>query len=163
MHHKMLYHQLEKLIQPYKANEHKKTFAIEALHQIAEIIHKRSLVFIFSDMMDSRANADELFSALQHLKHNKHEVILFHVTDKQKELDFDFENRPYRFIDMETEEEVKLHPNEIKETYLKSMQDFKQELLLKCGQYKIDFVEADINLGFDQVLMPYLIKRTKML
>jgi hypothetical protein len=113
--------------------------------------------------MDSRANSDELFSALQHLKHNKHEVILFHVTDKQKELEFDFDNRPYRFIDMETEEEIKLHPNEIKDTYIKSMTEFKQELLLKCGQFKIDLVEADINLGFEQVLMPYLIKRTKML
>ena len=163
LHHKMLYHQLEKLIQPYNSKEHKKTFAIDALHQVAEIIHKRSLVFIFSDMMDSKANGNELFSALQHLKHNKHEVILFHVVDKQKELEFDFENRPYRFIDMETEEEVKLHPNEIKEIYLKSMQDYKRELVLKCGQYKIDYVEADINLGFNQVLMPYLVKRTKML
>ena len=132
------------------------------MHQIAEAIHKRSLVIIFSDMMDSQADSEELFSALQHLKHNKHEVVLFHVTDKQKELDFEFENRPYRFIDMETGEEVKLHPNEIKDTYLKEMSEYKHELMLKCGQYKIDFVEADINLGFDQVLMPYLVKRTKM-
>nr|MBA3707086.1 DUF58 domain-containing protein [Bacteroidota bacterium] len=136
---------------------------IEALHEIAEAIHKRSLVIIFSDMMDSRANSEELFSALQHLKHNKHEVILFHVVDKQKELDFDFDNRPYRFIDMETGEEVKLHPNEIKDTYQTSMAEFKKELMLKCGQYKIDFVEADINEGFDQVLMPYLVKRTRMM
>ncbi|MCW3085485.1 MAG: hypothetical protein JWP12_2851 [Bacteroidetes bacterium] len=162
LHHKMLYHELEKMIQPRKLDEHKKTSAIQALHQIAEAIHKRSLVIIFSDMMDSQANSEELFSALQHLKHNKHEVILFHVTDQEKELDFNFENRPYRFIDMESGEEVKLHPNEIKETYLKEMSAYKKELMLKCGQYKIDFVEADINLGFDQVLMPYLVKRTKM-
>ncbi len=163
LHHKMLYHELEKLIQPHNLKEHKKTSAIEALHQIAEAVHKRSLVIIFSDMMDSKANSEELFSALQHLKHNKHEVILFHVVDQQKELDFDFENRPYRFIDMETGEEVKLHPSEIKDTYQTSMTEYKKELMLKCGQYKIDFVEADINKGFDQVLMPYLLKRTKML
>jgi uncharacterized protein (DUF58 family) len=163
LHHKMLYAELEKLIQQPDVKAQKKTAAIEALHQIAETIHKRSLVIIFSDMMDSKANSEELFSALQHLKHKKHEVILFHVTDKQKELDFDFDNRPYRFIDMETGEEVKLHPNEIKDTYKTSMADFKKELMLKCGQYKIDFVEADINLGFDQVLMPYLLKRTRMM
>lgn len=163
LHHKMLYHELEKLVQPHDVKVHKKTAAIEALHQFAEAIHKRSLVIIFSDMMDSKANSEELFSALQHLKHKKHEVILFHVTDKEKELDFDFENRPYRFIDMETGEEVKLHPNEIKDTYQTSMADYKKELMLKCGQYKIDFVEADINLGFDQVLMPYLLKRTRMM
>ena len=163
LHHKILYHELEKRIQPHDVNKHKKTSAITALHQIAESIHKRSLVMIFSDMMDSKANADELFSALQHLKHNKHEVILFHVVDKKKEMEFDFENRPYRFVDMETGEEIKLHPNEIKESYLSQMAEYKKELMLKCGQYKIDFVEADINEGFDQVLMPYLMKRTRMI
>ncbi|HEY0030718.1 MAG TPA: DUF58 domain-containing protein [Bacteroidia bacterium] len=163
LHHKMLYHELEKRIQPHDVKVYKQTSAISALHEIAEAIHKRSLVMIFSDMMDSKANSEELFSALQHIKHNKHEVILFHVTDKQKELDFDFENRPYRFIDMETGEEIKLHPNEIKDTYLTQMSAYKKELMLKCGQYKIDYVEADINEGFDQVLMPYLVKRTKMM
>ncbi len=163
LHHKMLYHELEKRIQPYDVSVHKKTSAITALHQIAESIHKRSLVLIFSDMMDSKANADELFSALQHLKHNKHEVILFHVVDKKKEMEFNFENRPYRFVDMETGEEIKLHPNEIKESYLSQMAEYKKELMLKCGQYKIDFVEANINEGFEQVLMPYLTKRTRMI
>lgn len=163
LHHKMLFAELEKLLEPYDKESHRATSAIQAIHQIAEIIHKRSLVIIFSDMMDSQAGSEELFSALQHLKHNKHEVILFHVNDKSKELDFDFDNRPYRFVDMETGEELKLHPNEIKETYLSQITHFKNELKLKCGQYKIDFVEADINLGFDQVLMPYLIKRTKMM
>ena len=97
------------------------------------------------------------------LNTKKHEVILFHVVDKQKEMEFDFDNRPYRFIDMETGEEIKLHPNEIKDSYLHQMAEYKKELMLKCGQYKIDFVEADINLGFDQVLMPYLVKRTRMM
>lgn len=162
LHQQLLYHELEKRLHPYDVTVHKKTSAIEALHQISETIHKRSLVIIFSDMMESGDRSKELFSALQHLKHKKHEVILFHVVDKQKEMDFEFENRPYRFIDMETGEEVKLHPNEIKESYQTSMQDFKKDLMLKCGQYKIDFVEADINLGFEQILMPYLVKRTKM-
>lgn len=162
LHHKMLYHELEKLLQKHDVNTHKKTSATEALHQIAETIHKRSLVIIFSDMMDSATDSEELFSALQHLKHKKHEVILFHVTDRQKELEFDFDNRPYRFIDMETGEEVKLHPNEIKDTYQASMADYKKQLMLKCAQYRIDFIEADINQGFEQVLMPYLVKRTKM-
>lgn len=163
LHHKMLYANLEKLLHPYNENEPIQTSAVTALHQIAESVHKRSLIIIFSDMFESVNNNEELFSALQHLKHNKHEVILFHVTDKQKELDFDFENRPYKFIDMETGEVLKLHPNEVKENYLKEMNAYKKELLLKCGQYKIDLIEADINLGFEQVLLPYLVKRTKLL
>ncbi len=164
VHQKMLFAELEKLLEPRDKDSHKKTFTAKALHEIAESIHKRSLVIIFSDMLDipSPSGAGALFSALQHLRHNKHEVILFHVTDKSKELDFEFENRPYNFIDMETGESVKVHPSEIKDTYVKSMASYKKELMLHCAQYRIDFVEADIKEGFKQVLMPYLIKRSKM-
>ncbi|HLG03287.1 MAG TPA: DUF58 domain-containing protein [Bacteroidia bacterium] len=164
MHHKMLFAELEKLLEPVDvAIIKKKTFAVDALHTVAESIHKRSLVIIFSDMFDSAHNADELFSALQHMRHNKHEVILFHVTDKRHELEFDYENRPYTFVDLETGEEVKVQPNEIRETYLKAITDFKHALKLRCGQYRIDFVEADINAGYRQVLLPYLMKRTRMM
>jgi uncharacterized protein (DUF58 family) len=163
LHHKILLTELEKLMHPYESNVRKKTSAVAAIHEIAEAIHKRSLVIIFSDMLDSKSISEELFSALQHLKHNKHEVILFHVTDKKKEEDFEFENRPYRFIDMETGEEIKLQTNQVKGEYLSQMKEYKKQLMLKCGQYKIDFVEADINLGFEHVLMPYLVKRTKMM
>ena len=113
-------------------------------------------------MMESSQNYDELFSALQHLKHNKHEVILFNVTDKRHEQDFNFENRPYVFVDMESGEEVKVHPNQIKETYLQSIAAFKHNLILKCGQYHIDFIDADINDGFYPVLNSYLVKRNRM-
>jgi len=159
---KMIFHELDKLIQYRPPNDKRKTFAVEALHQIAETIHKRSLVIIFSDMMDAHNQSGELFSALQHLRHNKHEVVLFHVADKTKEIDFNFDNRPYRFIDMETGEELKVNPAEIKEHYLESMNRFERDLKLHCSQYRIDFIEADINRGFDQVLLPYLLKRTRM-
>jgi uncharacterized protein (DUF58 family) len=162
LHHKLIFNELEKRLEQIPAAVQRKTMAVEALHEIAESIHKRSLVIIFSDMFDSRTNPEELFSALQHLRHNKHEVILFHVVDKQKELDFQFENRPYRFIDMESGEEIKLNPSEVKENYIHAMKQYKTELKLRCGQYHIDFVEADINEGFEQVLLPYLLKRTRL-
>lgn len=161
-HQKLLFTELEKLLHVYDNKEHSSTLASKALHEIAEIIHKRSLVVIFSDMMDSKNNINDIFGALQHLRHNKHEVILFHVTDKEKELEFSFENGPYKFIDMETGEEMKLQPNEIKESYLKSVKEFNKELKLRCSQYKIDLIEADINMGLEEVLLPYLLKRSKM-
>lgn len=139
------------------------TSAAKCLHQISEAVHKRSLIVIFSDMFEQNASTNELFAALQHLKYNKHEVILFHVVDKEKELDFEFENRPYQFIDIETGEKVRLQPNQVKDYYTKQVQSFKEALKLKCMQYKIDFVEADINADFKQVLMPYLVKRSKMM
>lgn len=162
VHHKMLFAEMEKRINDPAIQTGTKTMGAKALHEIAETIHKRSLVVIFSDMMDNSENPEELFSALQHLKHNKHEVILFHVTDKNTEEDFKFENRPYLFVDVESGEEVKVHSNEIRETYINSMKEFKHELKLKCAQFKIDFIEADINEGFKNVLMPYLLKRERM-
>jgi uncharacterized protein (DUF58 family) len=162
VHHKYLMTELEKMLKPQELTTRKRTFATAALHEIAERIHKRSLVVILSDMMESHSNTDELFSALQHLKYNKHEVILFHINDKRKEFDFDYENRPYKFIDMETGEEIKLLPNEVREEYIRKVNSFKNELKLRCGKYRIDFIEADINIGFDQVMLPYLLKREKM-
>jgi uncharacterized protein (DUF58 family) len=140
----------------------KGTEAAKALHQVADSIHKRSMVIIFSDMFEHSEDPELLFAALQHLKHNKHEVILFHVVDKSKEIDFEFENRPYMFIDMETGEKVRLQSNNVKEHYVKQMAEFTEALKLKCLQYKIDFVEADINKGFRQVLQSYLVKRVRM-
>lgn len=162
VHQKYLFAELEKLLHPIDENTHRKTFATQALHDISEQIHKRSLVVIFSDMFESSASTDELFGALQHLKHNKHEVILFHVVDQSKEIEFAYENRPYKFIDMESGKEIKIHPNEVKEQYVKSVKEFKKELQLRCGQYRVDFVEADINKGYKQILLPYLLKREKM-
>ena len=162
IHHKYLYSELEHLLKPISPDAKKKTSAAEALHQLAERIHKRSLVIILSDMMENISNTEELFSSLQHLRHNKHEVVLFHVVDKKKELDFEFENRPYRFIDMESGEELKVFPSKVKEQYTTAIQKYKSDLKLRCGQYHIDFVEADINSGFEQVLLPYLVKRGKM-
>lgn len=158
--HKMLI-LLENLLQsPQK--EKKKTNIPEVLHQIANTIHKRSLVIIFSDMFDNHEQVQEIINALHHLKYNNHEVLLFHVTDRKTEFDFDFEERPYNFIDLETREELKLHPSQIKDVYVKKVNEYFQSLALKCGQFKIDFIPVDISDDFDKVLSAYLIKRRKM-
>ncbi|EAY24907.1 DUF58 domain-containing protein [Microscilla marina] len=139
-----------------------KTSVADVLHKIADKIGRRALVIIFSDMFDNSEQADQLFSALQHLKHNRHEVVLFHVTDKKTEQEFDFDDRPHEFIDLETGQKVKLQPSQIKDHYKKHVATFKHDLKLKCGQYKIDFIEADIAEGFEQILQTYLVKRSKM-
>ncbi len=159
-HYRLMLTHLDQLLQ--NPNHNKATSAAKALHQIADSIHKRSMVIVFSDMFEQSEQTDELFSALQHLKHNKHEVILFHVVDQKHEIDFQFENRPYEFIDMETGERIKLQPNQVKDYYLSKMKEFTESLKIKCLQYRIDFVEADINKGFRPILQSYLVKRGKM-
>ena len=159
-HYRLMLTYLDRLINNPERN--KSTAAAKALHQIADSIHKRSMVIIFSDMFEQREDTEKLFAALQHLKHNKHEVILFHVVDKSKEIDFQFENRPYLFIDLETGEKIRLQSNQVKDYYIEQMAKFKDQLKIKCLQYKIDFVEADINKGFRNILQAYLVKRNRM-
>ena len=160
MHSRLLLSYLQALIDNPVQN--RATSTAKALHTIAEGIHKRSMVIIFSDMLEQTENLELIFAALQHLKYNKHEVVLFHVVDEGKEVDFDYENRPYLFIDMESGEKVRLHSNQVKDHYVKQMKAYKEALKVKCLQYKIDFVEADINQGFKKILQSYLVKRTKM-
>ncbi len=160
-HQKLLYNKLDETLNS-PPTERKSNLAT-SLHQLAEMIHKRSLVIIFSDMLQNAGDDDELFAALQHLKYNKHEVILFHVEDKKTEVNFDFTNRPYLFVDSETGEKLKLFPNQVKDQYLKAIETYRHTLKLKCAQYKIDLVEAEVSNDFSQVLLPFLVKRSKLL
>lgn len=162
MHVRQIIGELEKLPKSAAQNYDHKSHVSEAIHALAESIHKRSLVIIFSDMMDNSSQHVTLFNSLQHLKHNKHEVLLFHVYDGNTELAFDFEARPYEFIDVETGEKLLLNPAEIKEELQKQLESSARDVMLKCSQYKIDYVRADINLEVEKVLEAYLVKRSKM-
>ena len=157
----LMYGKLSELIKPENAHLRKNTNTTDVLHQIAENIHKRSLVIIFSDMIESE-KTDELFTALQHLRYNKHEVILFHVTDHRQEREFKFSNRPHRFVDLETGQSVKFNPWEVKDHYISTVKSYFEDLKVKCGQYQIDLAEADINEDFQQVLLSYLVKRKRL-
>src|SRR5690606_32383911 len=112
----------------------------------------------FEMMEDEEA----IFDALQHLKYNQHELVLFWTTDKRTEVDFDFGEKPYRFVDMESGETLKLNPSEVKQKYLEEMEAFKERLQLKCLQYQIDVVEVDVSKGYHAVLQAYLLKRKRM-
>lgn len=155
-----LFIELENMLK--EKQKEKKTAVADTLDLIAEKIHKRSLVIIFSDMFDREDDLNNLFAALQHLKYNQHEALVFHVSDRQKEFNFNFEEKPYEFIDLETNEKVKLNPSQIKDSYQNYMQKYYHDLKIKCGHYKIDFVEADINEDYNKILSSYLIKRAKM-
>jgi uncharacterized protein (DUF58 family) len=161
-HHRYLYSELEKRLISYEQSNKKNTDIVQSLHDIAELSHRRSLIVIFSDLLDDPSKADELFQAVEHMRHNKHEVILFHVVDQKMEVDFELGNRPYNLVDMETGERMKIQPAEIKEEYTKSIKKYFDELALRSLNNRIDFMPADINQGFDQVLLRYLLKRQKL-
>ena len=161
-HHRRLYHELEGFMTQQDLNLDKKTSLSSVLHNVAESNHKRSLIVIFSDFF-SEDSLDDITDAFLHLKHNKHEVLLFNVLDKKHEKLLDFPNKPTTFIDLESGEKVKLHPSEIKKSFQKEVSSITDELKLKCSQFKIDFVEIDIQEGVEFALQQYLIKRQKII
>ncbi len=158
-HRKLLTSKLEELL--HKPSSSKKTDTYKYLHEIAEKIHRRSLIFLFTDMFQPSSDQEELFDALRHLKHNKHEVILFHTIDKEYELNFDFENTPQKFIDVETNEEINLYADSVKSNYKKEVTKFFDELKNKCLQYKISYVPVNTRDGYQKILTNYLISRNK--
>jgi len=159
-HRRMLLNQLDKLLHEHSTA---KTKTYTALHEIAGKIHRRSLVFLFTDMFQSDKDEESLFEALRHLKHNKHEVVLFHTFDRKFELNFEFDNIPKRFVDVETGEHINLYADTVKDNYAIRVKKYFNILKMKCMQYKIDYVPVDINEGFESVLTTYLISRKRFL
>jgi len=161
-HHQFLMNTLDNISKQTCTDKRKPTAVASTLHQIAERIHKRSLVVVISDMFDGYNSSSQIIDALQHLRHNKHEIIVFHVTDKQKEFELDYDNRPHKFIDMETGDELVLNPNDIRKEYKEYIQNVFLDITKKCSAHRIDVVELDINSPPERILKPYLTKRKKM-
>lgn len=165
-HHKIVNTELYKALSGYQRQQQAQKSMAQTLDEMALKMKRRSLVVIFSDLFEllngTQAEAQKLEDAIKHLKFFKHEIILVWTTEEATELDFAFEDRPYKFVDMETGQSMRLNPVEVRKNYLKEMEVFRKRIKLLCTQYKIDFVEADVSKGHQQVLQAYLLKRRKM-
>ena len=155
-HHRMLLNQLENLLE--NPRESKNTDTITFLHQIAEKVHRRSMIVLFTDMFQD-GKEEQLFNALQHLKHNKHKVVVFHVIDEKRELNFDFDNTPRKFIDVESGEIINLFAENVKEEYEKKVSDYFKKLSLTCAQNKIKYVPVNVGANFEKILTTYLVEK----
>ena len=173
IHQRYLLSLLDPLLQPVKADSRpmRTTSLAEAIHLTAEQLHRRSLVVLFTDAFSNdssnqavtqSSNQEALFDALRHLRHSKHEVILFHTFDRQHELQFDYDARPHQFIDLETGRSVRLQPSEVAEAYSREMLRQQADLQQRALQYRIDYIPVDVAQGFHQIILPFLLKRSKV-
>jgi uncharacterized protein (DUF58 family) len=159
-HHRMILNKLEELLEKPKVS--KSTDTVTFLHQIAEKIHRRSMIVLFTDMFHPDASGgknEALFNALQHLKHNKHKVVVFHVIDKKTEINFNFDNAPRKFIDVETGEEINIFADTIKEAYEDKVNDYFKTLAMTCAQNKIRYVPVAVEDSFETILTTYLVEK----
>lgn len=158
-HYKQIYAKLnDLLIQPIQATQ-TKTYTY--LHQIAEKLRRRSMVLLFTDMLQTEKDEEELYKALQHLTYKKHEVVLFHVLDKELEQDFDFDNNPKRFTDVETGNHIDLYADQVKDLYKKEMKEYFEKIRTQCQRYRIQYVTVNVKDNFDSILKTYLLERRK--
>jgi len=134
------------------------TNTVEILHSLADRIKKRGLIILISDMID---DPEKILLGLQHFRHQKHEVILFHIQDTQ-ELDFNFKTET-EFIDSETGEKITVNPWQIRKDYQKAYKENSEFLKRKCHESFIEYNPITTETSFDKILLNYLIKRTKLM
>jgi uncharacterized protein (DUF58 family) len=156
-----IFAKLEEVVANQEVFTHR-TATAQVLHQVAMKFHRRSFVVLITDLFNQQEDADELFKALQHLRHEKHEILVFHLLDRSTEENFDFPNRPLILKDLETGEKVEVQPNQIRDQYRQMMVDFKSRFKQRCYEYSIDFIEVDIKQPYGKVLTDYLVKRRSL-
>jgi hypothetical protein len=116
------------------------------------------MIVLFTDMFQS-GNEVALFTALQHLKHNKHKVVLFHVIDQKTELNFDFDTAPRKFIDLESGDEITIFADSVKEAYESQVSIYFKKIALTCAQNKIKYVPVSAGADFEKILTTYLVEK----
>lgn len=144
------------------SSQNKRTDISQTLHQIASQVQRRGLIILFTDFFDHNPSNQRLFDAIRHLKHNKHEVIVFHVLHHDTELHFDFGTTPLHLEDAETGERLKVLPSEIAPSYREAMTHFTTQLVMEFQQYKIDYIPINTANSVEEAIIPFLTKRKRM-
>ena len=160
----LLYRELEHLLETEdkRAAQKRRSASAAALHQLAETLKQRSLVIILSDLFENAGDHDALISALKHLRHQKHEVLLFNILEHQSERDLDFEGGKMLFEDLETGAEMELIPAQVREDYKAQIDEYTRRFRIACSNARVDFEEIDSQRSFDIALLAFLNKRKRM-
>ncbi|MBC8346945.1 MAG: DUF58 domain-containing protein [Candidatus Marinimicrobia bacterium] len=126
------------------------------LDHMAERIKKRGLVILISDLLD---DPEQVLMGLNHFRHHKQEMIVFHLLDRQEQ-DFQFGDRT-KFRDMETGKTITTEPWHIRSAYQNVIESFQQKYQLGCRNQRIDYVPLFTDQPLDIALNEYLNKRKR--
>jgi uncharacterized protein (DUF58 family) len=135
----------------------RKTRVEQVFRSMAEKLRRRGLVVLISDCF---APVPELVRGLQHFRHRRHEVIVFHVLDEY-ELTFPFEGNVL-FKGLEEWPELLVEPRQLREAYLRAIRRFQRSLQKSCANNRIDYVLVKTSDRLDVVLSAYLASRGKV-
>jgi uncharacterized protein (DUF58 family) len=133
-----------------------KTCIAETLHKLANRFKRRGLIVLVSDLCDE---PEDVLRALNHFRHRRHEVIVFHVLDKA-EIEFPF-RETIAFHDLETDERIQIEPAYVRGEYVAQMEAFVADYRRACAEARIDYVLTDTGVPYDFMLSKYLAKRSQ--
>jgi hypothetical protein len=128
---------------------------IDQLHQVAESTKSRAQLIVYSDFLDDPKSISDV---VHHMRDRKHEVVLFHVMDRQ-EVEFIFD-RPTRFIDLEGGSSILTEPSIIRDEYLKQMRIHLEEIKKICIETQSSHYEIVTDLSIDEALKGFSFERT---
>ena len=129
----------------------------KVLHDMADRIHKRSLLIIISDLLD---DPEDIIAGVNHMRYNKHEALVFHIMD-QTELNFDFSG-DIVFEDLESGETIKTQPQYIHSQYLKHIETYLDYLKVNFSNNKTDYQLLNTGTPFYVALNEFLLKRMRL-
>lgn len=133
----------------------RRTATANVLHSLAPKLGRRGLVAIISDLLIDEDPA-ELFLALQRLRHDRHELILFHLLDRRTEADFALPDRPLVLRDLESGQRMRLRPEQVRAQYQAQMKAWLNLLRRRCRELHIRLVELDTHQPYDQALLAFV-------
>lgn len=164
-HLRLIFRELEAVLkeEEKRSKEQRSSASADALHSLAEKLKRRSLVIILTDLFENVNHHDALISSLRHLRHQKHEVLLFNVLEHKSERDLDFADGKFLFEDMETGSELEVIPSQVKDDYMKKVQEYTRSFKIACSDAMVDFEEIDTQKPLDLALLAYLNKRKRLM
>ncbi len=162
-HLRYLFEQLQPHVDGPPKGVKRKTSAAVALHQLAEQIHRRSLVVVLTDLFDDPSRQDALLASLKHLRYRHHEVILFHLMEGRSERLFDFADGRLMMEDLETGMKLDVIPSDIRDSYRREMEAYTAAFKRTCQEAHIDYEPIDTEGDFTMALLAFLTKRKRMM
>ncbi|WP_340103610.1 DUF58 domain-containing protein [Rhodohalobacter sp. 8-1] len=164
-HLRLIYQHLEEELEQEKkrSKDQRSSASADALHSLAEKLDRRSLVVILTDLFENVDGHDALISALRHLRHQKHEVLLFNVLEHKSERELDFSDGKFLFEDMETGSEIEVIPSQVKDDYKAKVNEYTHKFKIACSDALVDFEEIDTQKSLDLALLAYLNKRKRLM
>jgi uncharacterized protein (DUF58 family) len=164
-HLRLIFQHLEEELEQEKkrSTEKRSSASANALHSLAEKLDRRSLVVILTDLFENVDGHDALISALRHLRHQKHEVLLFNVLEHKSERELDFGEGKFLFEDMETGSEIEIIPSQVREDYKQKVKEYTHKFKIACSDALVDFEEIDTQKSLDLALLAYLNKRKRLM